>query len=677
MLGVGICAFFVLPWSEQRLAALVSFGAIAAAGLATRGFAARIALVSGLLMVLGFVIASRRAELVAAPRLASPAIVQLVGTIEAVEIRTGTGQIRLRLAPFDPDLPPHIRISVPASQYSDTMAARLQPGARISMTARLAPPSPPSYPGGYDFARSAWFDQQGAAGTPLGPVSILVDAAPPRGFEARLASVRARLTAHLKASIPGAAGTVSAALVTGEQGAIPGPVVGAMRDSGLAHLLSISGLHIAIVVAGTLWSVQKLLLLWPALALRIPVKTLAAVMAALAGIGYTLLAGGDVPTVRACIATLIVLLGVAIGREALSLRMVAAAALAILLVRPEALLGPSFQLSFAAVTGLIALYNSKLGQWLNKSSVYDGWTVRVIRAFLAILVTGIVAESMLSATALYHFNRTGLYGVFANIVAIPLTSFVIMPLQVLALALDTVGLAAPAYWLLDKSITLLIALAMEIARWPGAVARLPTMSNLAYGLIIGGGIWLCLWRSVIRFAAVLPVAVGALLALSAQPADILVSGDGRHLAIMTKDGSLSQLRARKGSYISDNWDNATAADSGGRIADIPESRCSIDLCSVDVANNGATKRILVTRSRRQLARPALEPACSAADIVISDRVLPGWCQPAWLKLDRRKLVETEAVAIWLSPARIRTVAGQIGDHPWQPIRNREAMGRAP
>jgi competence protein ComEC len=450
-----------------------------------------------------------------------------------------------------------------------------------------------------------------------------------------------------------------------------------MRDSGLAHLLSISGLHIAIVVAGTLWSVQKLLLLWPALALRIPVKILAAVLAAMAGIGYTLLAGGDVPTVRACIATLIVLLGIVIGREALSLRMVAAAALAILLVRPEALLGPSFQLSFAAVTGLIALYNSKIGQWLNKYSEYDGWLVRASRALLALLVTGIVAEAMLSATALYHFNRTGLYGVFANLVAIPLTSFVIMPLQVLALALDAVGLGAPAYWLLGKSIALLIAWATEIASWPGAVARLPTMSNLAYGLIIGGGIWLCLWRTAIRFAAVLPIAAGVLVAISTQPADILVSGDGRHLAIMAQDGNISQLRARKGSYISEIWDKAMAADIGENIANIPGSRCSRDLCSIDIEKDGVAKRILVTSSRRQLARGELESGCAAADIVVSDRELPDWCQPRWLKLDRRKLLETQAVAIWLSPARIKTVASQIGDHPWQPIRSRDAMGRAP
>ncbi|WP_166430492.1 ComEC/Rec2 family competence protein [Polymorphobacter arshaanensis] len=424
--GIGIAAYLVIPWSEQRLCAAAVMATLVALAPALRGAAARVAGWAGVLMLLGFGVAWVRTTMVAAPRLERPAIVQLVGTIAAVELRTSSGQIRLRIVPFDPALPPAVRVAVADS--ANAADSQLRPGARVSVTARLAPPSGPVMPGGYDFARHAWFEQLGASGSALGRVSILAPAPPPTRFAARLAALRADLTARLKLKVPGVPGSFAAAFVTGDQGAIPKAVAQAMRDSGLAHLLSISGLHIAIVAAGTLWTLRKLMLLWPWLALRIPVRAIAATFAAVAAIGYTLLAGSDIPTVRACLAAIIVLLGVIIGREALTLRMVAAAAFLILLLRPEALLSPSFQLSFAAVTGLVALYQSRFGTWLNTGQPYDGWFVRLARATLALVVTGLVAETMLSATALYHFNRTGVYGVIANIVAIPLTSFVIMPL---------------------------------------------------------------------------------------------------------------------------------------------------------------------------------------------------------------------------------------------------------
>ncbi len=661
-LGLGIAAWFLLPWTEERVATAAVALAVASAGCAARGLGARVLVVGGLLMLVGLGRAEWRSSEVAVPVLADRFTGVVTGTVEAVEVTRGGERFRYLVAPDDPALPRHVRISAKGDPIPGVV-----PGARISVNAALNPPAGPSVPGGYDFARKAWFAGTGATGYPLGDVTILRAAPPPLGVLAWLARLRARLDAQLTRAMPGASGTIAAAFVTGNQGMIPPDTAQAMRDSGLAHLLSISGLHIAIVIGGTMWGVRRLLTLSPWIALRWPVKALAAGAAALAGIAYTLLAGAEVPTVRSCLATLIVLVGIVIGREALTLRLVAGGAFLILAVRPEALLGPSFQLSFAAVTGIVALYQSRLGRWLGDPVREQGWAVRLTRHVLMLVVTGLVAEAMLAATALYHFNRAGLFGVFANLVAIPLTSFVVMPLLLLALAAAPFGLAGPVYWALGKSMDLLILVATRVAAWPGAVVRLPLLPDAAYAAVILGGLWLCIWQTRARWLGVLPLAVGSVLALLARPPDLLVSADGRHAAYLVPDGRLALLRDRAGDYIRDMWGDATAATTADvALADLPGARCSVDACVADLDTGGRRWRLLATLSRDRIPEATMAPACAAADIVISARRIPEWCAPRWLKLDRAALGSTGAVAIWLSPPHVATVAARLGDHPWLP-----------
>ncbi len=478
--------------------------------------------------------------------------------------------------------------------------------------------------------------------------------------------LRARLTARIEAEVRGEAGAMAAAFVTGDQGAIPEDTAQAMRDSGLAHLLSISGVHIAVVVGGAMWLVRRLLTLSPWIALRWPVKTIAVAAAAAAGIAYTVLAGGEVPTVRSCLATVIVLIGIVLGREAFSLRLLAAGAFIIIAVRPEALLGPSFQLSFAAVIGIVALYESPVGRWLTTPGEDERWPRKLVRHGLSLLVSGIVAELTLSSIGLFHFNRAGLYGVFANLLAIPLTSFVIMPLLILALAADTIGLGHLVYPAVGWSMRLLIDLAETTAAWPGSVVRAPAMPLLAYGLIIAGGLWLALWHSRSRIAGAAVALIGLASGNLATPPDLIVSGDGRHAAIVQADGGLAFLRERAGGYIRDMWGDATAAGEQPALANLANAACTSDACVTDIARDGRRWHLLATLSRERIERPTFEPACAAADIVVSDRRLPRWCIPRWLKLDRTSLANSGAVAIWLAARRVETVHERLGDHPWRP-----------
>ena len=175
-----------------------------------------------------------------------------------------------------------------------------------------------------------------------------------------------------------------------------------------------------------------------------------------------------------------------------------------------------------------------------------------------------------------------------------------------------------------------------------------------------------LWRSRMRIAGAGVAALGLAIGGMAVPPDLIVSGDGRHAAIVQSDGSLAFLRERAGGYIRDMWGDATAATAQPALIDLPSARCTRDACVTDIARDGRRWRLLATLSRDRIDRPVFEPACAAADIVVSDRRMPRWCRPRWLKLDRAALGESGAVAVWFDGRRIETVHERLGDHPWRP-----------
>jgi len=284
---------------------------------------------------------------------------------------------------------------------------------------------------------------------------------------------------------------------------------------------------------------------------------------------------------------------------------------------------------------------------------------------LSLLVTGIVVEIALAPIALFHFHRQGLYGALANIVAIPLTTFVTMPLEALALAFDVVGLGAPFWWLTGQSLDLLLWIARSVAAWPGAVAALASVPNGAFAAIIGGGLWLLLWSGRVRLFGTLPIAIGAVWALLTPAPDLLITGDGMHLAVRGDDGTLATLRPRAGDYV-----RSVLGERSGELGDLTDlddlagAECSTDSCRIAITRGGRLWNVLATRSRYRLPYETLANDCARADIVVSDRILPRTCLPKWLKADRAILSETGGLAITLSTGRVETVAEGQGVHPW-------------
>jgi competence protein ComEC len=655
--GTGIAAWFALDAPGEWWAFLC-----VAVGLALSGFvigSGRSGRAIGWFALagsLGCALVWLRSERVAEPRLERPIVATVGGRVEEIDHLAAKRTVRLLLQTEGEALPPRIRVSV----EDEGLPAGLARGAVVRMKARLAPPPPMALPGTYDFARDAWFRGIGAVGKALGPVAV-IKPAEPKGFE----RARTSLRQHIGERLPERSAGIGIALATGDQNAVVQEDAEAMRRSGLTHLLSVSGLHIAAVVAFAMLLSLRLLALSERLALRFNLVLVSAGVAAIAGIGYTLLTGAQVPTVRSCVAAVLVLAGIALGREAISIRLVAAGAILVLLFRPESIAGASFQLSFAAVTAIVALHSTAWARRLFQRRD-EGVIARVGRALLAMVMTGLAVEIALVPFALFHFHRAGLYGVAANIVAIPLTTFVIMPLEAGALLLDVIGWGKPLWLLCGAAIDGLLMLARAVASAKGAVALLPSMPGWAFGLIVAGGIWLCLWSTRWRLLGALPFAVGAVGALLSPRPDLLITGDGRHLALVSNDGAPLILRERAGDYVRSLLSEASAYD--GDPADLgsrPYSDCSRDACAALLRQGSDEWRLLATRSATRIDWVTITSACSESDIVVSDRRLPRGCVPRWLKLDRSALAKTGGAAIYLGEnPRVETVADRVGAHPW-------------
>ncbi len=665
-LAAGIGAWFWLDGSGAWIAAIAGGALLALGGLAMwKGEDRRVHLrqacvTLGLVFGVGVALIWARSELVGAPPLDRPVAGQIDGRVlERIE-QPADDRVRLVLATRHPDSgePVRVRVNLPLEQD----APGIGEGAVLRLNVRLIPPSPPILPGSYNFARTAWFEGYVATGSVTGEVAILE----PAQSGSFLAAVQRRLSGHVRGEVGGAAGTIAAAFASGDRGAISEADEIAMRDAGLTHLLSISGLHVSAVIAGAYFLAMKLLALWPWLALRVRLPLAAAGIGALAGIGYTLLTGAEVPTVRSCVGAVLVLGALALGREALSLRMVAIAAIFVLLLWPEALVGPSFQMSFAAVIAIVALHTSgPVRAFLAPREESRGaW---LARRTAMLLVTGLVIEIALMPIVLFHFHRAGVYGALANVIAIPLVTFVSMPLIALALFMDLAGLGAPAWWLVEKSLDLLLGIARFTAGQPGAVKLMPQMTDATFALFLAGGLWLGLWRSRARLLGLVPAAVATIMLLTTPVPDILVTGDGRQVGITGEGEQLLVLRESRSSFTGDSLKELAGTEGVPiPLESWPGARCSRDFCVIGLERGGRDWQLLMSHSGTWIEEDVLTEACRQADIVISDRFMPRSCAPRWLKADRRMLRESGGLAINLDDSSWTSVAEGQGEHGWWP-----------
>lgn len=656
LVGAGILLWFGLPSVDDRRAALAASLAVALAGFALGGLERRLVLATGLLIAIGLLAAEAHSSLVSGPRLHHRLMPQIItGVVERIEPRDGGARlvVRLRRDPQPGDGPHVVRLSLPAGE-----AVGLRPGVRIAARASLGPVPGPVLPGAHDGARSAWFDGVAASGRVIGPVRIL-SLAP--ASERWLDQQRHRLEAFIARHLPGDAGALAVALSVGEQGRLPPSLLEAMRTAGLVHLLTVSGFHIGVVVGGLFLLLRRLMALSTTVTLAISVRTAAAIGAGLGGTAYALLSGAEVPAVRAAIIAWVALLSVMLGRDPLSFRLLGFAALLILIARPEALLGPSFQLSFAAVAALIALANSRVGRWVAGVPGEEGLLLRIARLAAGLLLSSLVIELVLMPIALAHFGRAGLYGMVANMAAIPLTAFLVMPLLGLWLLLSPIGLGALVAWALVPALELLAGIGTTVAAWPGAALAVPAFPMWTLGLMAAGGLIVVLLAGPLRWCGLPLLLAGLALAVLHPRPTLFVSSDGRQVGLVA-DGHLHLLRGHREGFLVRAWRTTADSTADRRLADLPGARCDPTACKVPL--DGGMMMLAFVRPPPEGNQ--LEQLCGKADIITAPVVLPASCAARWLTLDRAWLRAHGAVAIDSACRRIRTVADEAGDHPWSP-----------
>lgn len=680
--GGGIGTYFALPhepplWVGGAVLSLL----LALTAAAWRFGPAILVLLFGLVAAVGgFTAAQVRTDLVAAPVLAKQlGPVTVTGRVQEVEDKASA--LRITVAPVSVERLSPAR--VPARVRVTVRSGGLEPeaGQMVRLRAVLMPPPAPSAPGAFDFPRQAWFQRLGAVGYAVTPTEIL-DADPAEGMAVAVAALRRLVTERIRGAIRGTEGEIAAALVTGARAAIPEETLEAYRDSGLAHLLSISGLHMTLAAGLVFVGVRSLLALVPAIALRWDVKKATAAIALAAAAFYVVLSGAAVPSQRAFIMTAIVLLAVLVDRTAISLRTLAWAALVVMVTQPEALVGPSFQMSFAAVTALVAGYElvaPRLSAWRGRGR---GRWVRTAGVYMA----GIVASTLLASVATapfaaYHFNTIATYSLAANLAVMPLVSAVVMPAAIIGLLLMPLGLESLPLAVMGHGLSAVNAVAETVAGWPGSSLFVPVLPSAALVVVAFGGLWLCLWRRPWRLFGLAVVAIAFSAAWWRPGPDIIVNDEGTVLAVRGPDDGLILSPGRADGFARDLWQErfgaasavawpATGKDTGPATPFTLDSPPHMACDGLGCIYRARGLSVALARSAA-----ALPEDCWAADVIVATVPVQRWCDQALAVVDRWELWRKGAHAIWLGAfPRVETVAEAMGDRPWSPFRSyRQAL----
>jgi competence protein ComEC len=442
---------------------------------------------------------------------------------------------------------------------------------RVILTANLSPPQGPVEPGGFDFSRAAWFEGLGATGFARGDVVRLHAVEAPE-LALFLDSIRMSVAVWVTSRMSGEAGAFAAAVSVGDRSALPQDAVQALRDSGLAHLLAISGLHMAMVGGLVFGLVRIALVLVPGIGVRFDAKRWAALAALLAATGYLVLSGASVSTVRAYVIALVAFTAILLGRSAVTMRALALAATLILLTTPEALFNVGFQMSFAAALALVAVYEvARDRSWFTRAGQKVGAVKRAARACgifaVATAMTSLVAGLATAPFAGAAFNRAAFYGLPANLLGTPVMGLVVAPSLVASAITQLLGLGAPGLPLAGWGIDWILAVARTAAEAPGAVRLVPAPPSAALWFIVVGGLWLCLWRRRLRLLGIVALIAGLSVWASASRPQLLVAQGGAAVGVLSPEGR-AILATQKGAFAGEVWlrRDADHADFGAARA---------------------------------------------------------------------------------------------------------------
>jgi competence protein ComEC len=653
LIGCAVGVWFALPYEPGPGSyALALLSGLVGLTAALRGPELARPLAIGVIAIsAGWIAAGVRAHSVAAPMLDFRYYGPVEGRIVHIDrsqsdaLRLTLDQVVLREVPPE-RTPDRVRVSM----QGDQPWLRPVPGQVVILTGSLAAPEGPVEPGGFDFRRMAFFDGLGAVGYTRTPVLLLEE---PEEGALPIDRLRRHLTAGMLAHMEGQPGAFAAGAMTGDRSAITEDTVQALRDSSLAHLLAISGMNMAFLTAFVFALFRYGLALIPFIALRVNTKKVAAVVSLGVALFYLLLSGANVATERAFIMIAVMLGAVLLDRRALTLRSVAVAGLILLLTKPESLLEPGFQMSFAATVALI------VGFAAMDRSIYRQRLPRWAMPVFTLILSSVIGGFATAPYAAAHFNRFTDYGLLANVLTVPVMGAVIMPAGALAALLAPIGLAWLPLWFMEQGARWILFVAHWIAGLDGSVTAIPAPGPWVLPLLTLGAIWLILWRGRVQWAGMVPVAAAFVLWVTAERPLLLVSGDGKLVGLSGPEGRALSA-ASGGGFAAETWlqndgDLAAQKLAAGREGFTgPKGERWFDLAgltAVALSGKGAVAK--------------LPEVCGKAGLVIlADRseAPPAGCP----LIDANLLTNTGPLAVWKDGASLRVVRTRASDRLWSP-----------
>jgi len=609
---------------------------------------------------LGLAVAKGRALIVeapVAPSLAEPTVVE--GWVIDVD-SPGANGARVVLAPvWIEGLAPE---ATPVRLRATVKGEPPPPGAPIRLFGLLNPPPAPASPGAYDFARNAYFQGMGGVVFALADTRPAALPPPPWRLEAEMKvnGLRYALAQRIVARLGERTGGIAAAMTTSHETWISQEDLDLMRDSGLAHILSVSGLHMAIVGGFVFFAVRLGVAAWPWLALRVPGKKVAAVAGLVAVGTYLVVAGAPPPAERAAITASIAFLAVLLDRQAITMHGLAVAAFLVLLLQPEAVMTPGFQMSFAATAALVALVEAwpKRTREISAPLVivavqrFGGWVAAAVAA-------SVVAGLATGPFAMQHFNRTAMYGLVANLGVSPVADFILMPALALGAALEPLGFGGPFLAVAGWGVDVMLAIGRWTADLPGAVRTVPSAPAAALPVAFLGVLLVCLWQGRLRWIG-LPLAA-AVLVWPRPPAPDIWIGEGAANAAYRDGREAVVVRPEVRTYAVDMWTRRRGLEAQ---APTPEG-WACDRTSCAPTSEGP---VALAWGRRALGAERLEALCRSAEVVAvrtTVESVPAACDGRLL-LDAIDFRRGGAVELWRADGQWRALWSNAvrGDRPW-------------
>jgi competence protein ComEC len=610
LFSIGIATYFCLPFEPATGWGFSVLATVVAGFFYFRNhFLGRIIFLGLLVLVAGYVISQAKTLYIDTPMITEKVKdIVVEGVVDGVEhrpknIRATMSQLSFSNWPEGQKQPAKIRLTFRKE------GEVLSPGQTIRVPAVLMPARGPVAEGAFDFALRSYFEGLGAVGFASDSPVILSEHE--IGF---IAHVRHQLNLALRDKMKPLTGAVACALITGDRSGIPDKVRQQFADSGIAHILAISGLHLSIIAGLVFLLVRRGFCLFPRFALNMQTKKWAAAISILFTFGYLLLCSGATPAMRAFYMTSFVMLAVILDRAALTLRNVALAAMFILVLWPEVLFNPSFQMSFAAVTALIAAYERYRGS-ISIFTLSQYHLSRGVSYGAGIILTTLIASVATAPYTIFTFNRFAIHAIEANLIAIPLTTFWIMPAALVSVLTLPLGLAEYPLMVFGAGIDILIEIADTVSSWPGAVVLVSQMSGWLIGGVTLGVLWVCIWRTRWRWLGFAPLGICSVLMFNTHTPDVFISKQVGLVALREGD-TLWLNDGARGYYVSDTWRQLAGLTQKKDLSEHPDFKCDEQSCFGKL--NGVTY---------SLSRGWRKGPKKCADVMLSLSYVPRYCDP--------------------------------------------------